>query len=211
MDESGKVREGSKDTAELKLRAETQAAVTKNGIRMTKRLNLPPGRYQLRIGARESVGSLVGSVMYDLDVPDFSKQELSMGGVLLTSASSSRMPTANPDADFKEILPGSPTAMRDFPTGDQLALAVDVYDNKVSSPHRVNIHTSITADDGNVVFTSNDERKSDELKGVNGTYGHVATIPLKGVAPGRYVLRVEAKSTLSSNAAASREVEFTVR
>ena len=209
MDESGKVQEGSKDTAELKLRAETQAAVAKNGIRMTKRLNLPPGRYQLRIGARESVGSLVGSVMYDLDVPDFSKQELSMGGVLLTSASSSRMPTANPDADFKEILPGSPTAMRDFPTGDQLALAVDVYDNKVSSPHRVNIHTSITADDGNVVFTSNDERKSDELKGVNGTYGHVATIPLKGVAPGRYVLRVEAKSTLSSNATASREVEFT--
>ena len=63
-------------------------------------------------------------------------------------------------------------------------------------PHRVNIHTTITADDGNVVFTSNDERKSDELKGVNGTYGHVATIPLKGVAPGRYVLRVEAKSTL---------------
>ena len=211
MDESGKVKEGSKDTAELKLRAETQAAVAKNGIRMTKRLNLPPGRYQLRIGARESVGSLVGSVMYDLDVPDFSKQDLSMGGVLLTSASSSRMPTANPDADFKEILPGSPTAMRDFPTGDQLALAVDVYDNKVSSPHRVNIHTTITADDGNVIFTSNDERKSDELKGVNGTYGHVATIPLKGVAPGRYVLRVEAKSTLSGNATASREVEFTVR
>ena len=47
----------------------------------------------------------------------------------------------------------------------------------------------VTADNGNVVFSSTDERRTEELKGVNGTYGHVATVPLKGVAPGRYVLR----------------------
>ena len=76
-----------------------------------------------------------------------------MGGLLLTAASSGRMPTANPDPDFKEILPGSPTALREFPSGDQLTLAVDVYDNKVSTPHRVEIRTSVTADNGNVVFS----------------------------------------------------------
>ena len=112
--------------------------------------------------------------MCDLDVPDFSKADLSMGGLLLTSASSSRIPTANPDRDFKEILPGSPTAVREFPSGDELTIAVDVYDNKVATPHRVEIRTTVTADDGNVVFNSTDERKSEELKGVNGTYGHVA-------------------------------------
>ncbi len=69
----------------------------------------------------------------------------------------------------------------------------------------------MTADNGNVVFSSTDERRTEELKGVNGTYGHVATVPLKGVAPGRYVLRVEAKSLLSNGATAAREVEFTVR
>jgi VWFA-related protein len=211
MDEGGKIKDGAKDVADLKLRPETHALVVKNGVRLTRRLELPPGRYQLRIGARENVGGLVGSVMYDLDVPDFSKGDLLMGGLLLTSASSGRMPTANPDPDFKEILPGSPTALREFPSGDQLALAVDVYDNKVSTPHRVEIRTSVTADDGNVVFNSTDERRSEELKGVTGTLGHVATIPLKGVAPGRYVLRVEAKSLLSNGGTASREVEFTVR
>ncbi len=35
MDEGGKVRDGSKDTAELKLRPETHAAVVKNGVRLT--------------------------------------------------------------------------------------------------------------------------------------------------------------------------------
>ena len=211
MNEEGKIKDGAKDNAQLRLRPETYANVQKNGIRLTRRLELPPGSYQLRIGAREGSGGAIGSVMYDLDVPDFSKADLSMGGLLLTSASSSRIPTANPDRDFKEILPGSPTAVREFPSGDELAIAVDVYDNKVATPHRVEIRTTVTADDGNVVFKSTDERKSEELKGVNGTYGHVATIPLKGVAPGRYVLRVEAKSLLSKNASASREVEFTVR
>jgi len=211
MDESGKIRDGAKDVAQLRLRPETHALVLKNGIRLTRRLELAPGTYQLRVGARETNGGLVGSVMYDLDVPDFSKADLSMGGLLLTSASSSNIPTANPDRDFKEILPASPTAMREFPSGDQLTLAVDVYDNKVATPHRVEIRTSVTADDGNVVFNSSDERRTEELKGVNGTYGHVATVPLKGVAPGRYVLRVEAKSTLSNGGTAAREVEFTVR
>ena len=170
------------------------AHVQKNGIRLTRRLELPPGTLPACGSApAKATAAPIGSVMYDLDVPDFSKADLSMGGLLLTSASSSRMPTANPDRDFKEILPGSPTAMREFPSGDELAIAVDVYDNKVATPHRVEIRTTVTADDGNVVFNSTDERKSEELKGVNGTYGHVATIPLKGVAPGRYVLRVEAQ------------------
>jgi hypothetical protein len=211
MDESAKVRDGAKDTAELRLKPETHAHVAKNGIRLTRRINLPPGRYQLRIGARESVGGAVGSVMYDLDVPDFTKEDLALGGILLTSSAASRMPTANVDPDFKDILPASPAALRDFPSGDELVLAADVYDNKGSTPHRVEIRTTVTADNGTVVFSSRDERRSEELKGTVGTFGHVARIPLKGVAPGRYVLKVEAQSLLSNGKTAAREIEFRVR
>ncbi|HET7216912.1 MAG TPA: VWA domain-containing protein [Vicinamibacterales bacterium] len=209
MDETGKVRDGAKDTAELKLKPETHAVVAKHGVRLTRRLDLPPGRYQLRIGARESAGGRVGSVMYDIDVPDFSKGDLAMGGLLLTSATASRIPTANPDKDFKDILPASPSAIREFPSGDQLSTAVDVYDNRATTPHRVEVRTTVTADNGTVVFSSKDERKTDELKGGN-TFGHVAAIPLQGVAPGRYVLRVEAQALISNGTTVSREIEFTV-
>ena len=211
MDEAGKIKEGAKDVAELKLRPETYAAVMKNGVRMTRRIELAAGRYQLRVGARESGGGLVGSVMYDLDVPEFTKGDLNMGGLLLSSAYASRTPTANPDADFKQILPASPTALREFPTGDELALAVDVYDNRAFTPHRVVIRTTLTSDTGTNVFSASDERKSEELKAATGTFGHVANVPLKGVAPGRYVLRVEAQSTLDKAAVAAREIEITVR
>jgi VWFA-related protein len=211
FDGDGKVRDGAKDKAELKLRRETQALVVSNGVRMTRRLNLPPGRYQLRIGVRESLGGKVGSVMYDLDVPDFTKGDMNMGGVLLTSAAAGRTPTANPDPDFKEILPASPSTRREFSSADELALAVDVYDNRGFTPHRVEIRTTVTDDHGTVVFSARDERKSEELKGTIGTFGHVARVPLKGMAPGRYVLKVEAQSTLSNNANAFREIEFQVR
>jgi VWFA-related protein len=210
-DDAGKVQEGVKDSAKLQLKPETHDSIVKTGIRMTRRLELPPGRYQLKIGARESVGGLVGSVIYDLDVPDFTKGDVAMGGLLLTAASASRMPTANPDPDFKNILPASPIATRVFPTGDQLDLAVDVYDNRPTPPHRVEIRTTLTGDTGNVVFSQRDERRTEELKGANGTFGHVATVPLKGVAPGRYVLKVEAQSLLTNGASASREVEITVQ
>ena len=210
-DGAGKIATGLKDTANLKLRPQTQAAVARTGIRLTRRLELAPGTYQIKIGARESVGGLVGSVIYDLDVPDFTKGDLSMGGVLLTSASASEMPTANPDPDFKDILPASPSTTREFPSGDQLALAVDVYDNRASTPHRVEIRTTLTADDGKVVHSARDERRSEDLKGASGTFGHVAQVPLKGVAPGRYVLKVEAQSLLTNGGSASREVEITVR
>ena len=210
-DDTGKVHDGTKDTAKLQLRPQTHAMVAKTGLRLTRRVELPPGRYQLKIGARESVGGLVGSVIYDLDVPDFTKGDLLMGGLLLTSGAAARMPTANPDPDFKNILPESPTAERTFPSGDQLALAVDVYDNKASTPHRVEIRTTLTADDGKVVFNSRDERRSEDLKAASGTFGHVATVPLKDVAPGRYVLRVEAQALISNGGTAAREVEITVR
>jgi VWFA-related protein len=210
MDDNGKIRDGAKDTAQLKLRPETHDAIVKNGVRITRRLELVPGRYQLRIGARESGSNRIGSVLYDLDVPDFSKGDLAMGGLIVTSAFASRMPTANPDKDFKDILPASPAALRTFPTGDQLALAVDIYDNRASTPHRVEVRTTLTADNGTAVFSSRDERRSEELKGGN-TFGHIANIPLKGVAPGRYVLRVEAQSLLSNGTTVARELEITVR
>jgi VWFA-related protein len=211
VDQNGKIRDGGRDLAELRLRPQTHALIAQHGVRLTRRLDLSPGRYQVRVGARDTGSGLIGSVTLDLDVPDFSKGDLAMSGLLLTSASASRMPTANPDPDFKELLPASPVAQREFPRGDTMSLFTEVYDNKISTPHRVTIKATVLADGGSVVFTTADERKSEELKGAGGGYGYVATIPLTGFAPGRYVLRVEAQSFLAGATTVAREVEFRVR
>jgi hypothetical protein len=180
-------------------------------VRITRRLELPPGRYQLRVGVRDGGSGATGSVLYDIEVPDFAKEPLTMSGLLVSSAYATRIPTANPDPDFKDVLPGQPTAIRDFPRNDQLALFTEVYDNQTKVAHRVAIKTTVIADDGKVMHTSEDERKSEELKGAKGGYGYMTTIDTKTLAPGRYVLRVEATTLLTDGGKAMRELEFRIR
>jgi hypothetical protein len=62
-----------------------------------------------------------------------------------------------------------------------------------------------------VVFTAGDERSTDELQGRTGGFGYTTNIPLSGLSPGRYVLRVEAHAQVSNGASASRELEFRVQ
>jgi hypothetical protein len=185
--------------------------VSRHGVRITRRLEVPPGRYVLRIGARDVGSGAVGSVSYDLDVPDFKRSPLSMSGLFLTSAAASQMPTANPDPEFKDALRAPPTALRSFERADQLSFFAEVYDNQIQTPHRVSIKTTVLADDGRVVHSAEDERRSEELKGQKGGYGYTASVPLKEFQPGRYVLRLEARTLLANGGVASREVEFTVR
>ena len=211
VDSSGKGRDGGRDVVKLGLRPQTHELVAQRGVRITRRLQLKPGRYQLRVGARES-GGAVGSVAYDLDVPDFSKPGLSMSSVVITSPWASRIPTANPDPELKGVLPAPATAIREFPRTDAIALFAEVYDNDTRAPHSVTITASVLADDGKVVFSASDERKSDELAGAKrGGYGYTTTVPLEKLAPGRYVLRVEAQSSLGGREPVFRELEFRVR
>jgi len=212
---SGKVKDGGHDVIGLKLRPQTREALVNGGsFRIIRRLQLPPGRYQLRVGAREKNGGLTGTVVTDLEAPDFTKAPLTMSGIALTSIAASHVPTASPDPsvnEFKDVLPAPPTAAREFVQADTLTLFTEVYDNAVSTPHRVAITASVLADDGKVVFTTSDERKSEELQGSTGGYGYRTQIPLSAIAPGRYVLRVEAKSLLGNSTPITREIEFRVK
>jgi hypothetical protein len=120
------------------------------------------------------------------------------------------MPSARPDEQMKVVLPGPPMALRTFPQNDEIALFAEVYDNEGKSPHKVDITATVTADEGKVMFKADEVRDSSELGGQKGGYGYQARIPLKDLAPGRYVLKVEAHSRLGSTPSVSREVQITV-
>ncbi len=70
------MRGGSTDDADAEPSPETKTRVEQTGFRMLNRMELPPGRYQLRVAAHDSGGGAVGSVLYDLEVPDFNKEPL---------------------------------------------------------------------------------------------------------------------------------------
>ncbi len=210
VDAKGKMKASSRESLSLNLKPETRTRVEQTGIRLLSRMNLPVGRYQLRVAALDTGGGATGSVLYDLEVPDFEKGPLLMSGLVLTSATAALEPTAKPDADLRPVLPGPPVAARSFPQNDQIAFFADVYDNDLSAVHTVDLTATLTSDAGRVVFKVAEQRSTADLAGKRGGFGYGNALSLKDYEPGLYVLKVEARSRLGDNATASREVQFTI-
>lgn len=211
IDQQGKIRGGDRSVVNFALKPENRQRFAQTGVRVSTRLQLPPGRYQLRVAARESGTGRVGSVNYDLDVPDFTQDPIALSGVAISAASGLRMSTAKPDEELQGALPGPPVAVRTFPRGDELAVFAEVYDNDLKAPHVVDITTTVVSEDGRNVFKSAEQRASSELQGKPGGYGHQARISLKDFAPGTYVLTVEAKSRAGNKPPVGRTVQFKVQ
>ena len=211
VDAAGKVRAGSNDRLQLTaLKPETKTQISESGLRVFNRMTLAPGRYTVRVAAHDQAGGAVGSVAYDLDVPDFHALPLSMSGLTITSIATSRMVVAKADALMKDVLPAPPIAERAFPQSDQLWFFAEIYDNAGDTPHTVTIGTTVTSESGAVVYTMDTEHSSSEFNGPRGVFRHRGRVPLNDLPPGAYVLEVEARANLGHDEIVSRQIPYTV-
>lgn len=133
-----------------------------------------------------------------------------MSGLALTSAMSGLAPTARPKDALAKLLPGPMTSYRDFRSNDEVALFTEVYDNMGKTAHKVEINATLKAEGGQSVFQTRETRDSGELEADGGGFGFSARIPLKDVAPGLYVLRVEAQALVGDRPSVARETVIRV-
>jgi VWFA-related protein len=196
VDAAGKTV-GSNQKVQLDLKPKTREMVQATGFRVLTAVDVAPGRYQFRMAGRAVNSGAVGSVFYDLDVPQFGKQDLLVSGLVVTSASAQQVPTAGSLPILKDVLPGPPTATRVFYPNDRLALFAEIYDGE-STPHTLDVATTLTATDGSVAFRAADERQTAARTGdaAGAPLLHTIQIPLKDVPPGIYTLRVAVTSRL---------------
>ena len=152
----------------------------------------------------------MATVQVDLDVPDFAKTPFSMSGVALTSITASQLPTAHPDEQTRGVLPAPPAATRSFPQNDEVAVFAEVYDNEAKTPHKVDITTTVTTDEGKVMFKTDEQRDTVDFQGKTGGFGYSTRVPMKDLPPGLYVLTVSARSRLGSKEPVERQVRFSV-
>jgi hypothetical protein len=197
----------------MNLRPDTYRTVQVGGLRANPRASFVPGRYQLRVAVRESGAGEMGSVFYDLIVPDFSRDSLMMSGVLITSAAQAQVPSVVPDKTISvNDLPAPATSRREFVQGDLLALFAEIYDNASTSGRQIDVVTRLTAEDGRDAFTARDTLGAGLPPGAakTTTFVHSKQIRLKDVAPGTYLLRIEATARGTNQDAVSRETVITV-
>ena len=211
IDTHNKIFPGQTFTSKLSLKPDTYARAVRQGLRVLTGTRLAPGRYQLRVAASNR-STRSGSVVYDLTVPDFGKDALTMSGVSLASAASAEgltIATQNPLAD---ALPGPITSTRDFSPRDTLNLYTEVYESaRTDTPHTVDLATELRAEDGRAIVRRTEERSSKELLGKSGGYGFAATLPLTDVQAGTYIIHVEARSNAGDRPTVSRDILIRVR
>jgi len=209
-DARGKVYPGERHTVNLALKPDTWQRATERGFRLITQTNLPPGRYQLRMAVSSKNGK-AGSVLYDLEVPDFYKGPFVMSGVTLTAVSAGLAPTMKVKDPLADFLPGPPTATREFDAGDTLMFFVEFYENAGNGPaHMVDLKAELRGENGRVVLEAAEQRSSTEVKG-SGGYGFAGRLPLSDLAPGLYVLHVEGRVRSGDNPTASRDIQIRIR
>jgi hypothetical protein len=146
-------------------------------------------------------------------VPDFTRNPIALSSVALAAtADRSVYSPPKPGFDpFNGLLPGPLSALREFPANSEITAVVEVYDNKPTPVHGIDVTARVRADEGRVVFNKHEERSSEELHGTPGGFGYTFRMPLQGWAPGLYVLEIEAKSRVSGSEPVTRLIQFEVR
>ena len=195
LDERGRQHGGSFYQFNLNLRPETYERVRQSIVRLSPRIPLPPGRYQLRVGTRETGAGEMGSVFYDLQVPDYNSRNLTMSGLLLTDQAARLQFTPQTDDQIPAgTLPAPPTSRRTFGRDDVISLFAEIYDSSASrGARRVEVTATLVGEDGVTAFSSRESVDGSSADAQSSRIPITKQIALKDVRPGRYVLRVEAR------------------
>jgi hypothetical protein len=94
-----------------------------------------------------------------------------------------------------------------------VTLLAELYDNNKSvQPRRIDVVTHLLAETGSEAFTARDTLSNSADGKRWSVYAYTRQIPLQNVAPGRYLLRVEAQlRDNTKESPAVRETLITVR
>jgi hypothetical protein len=192
--------------AAIALKPETYERVSRGALRVHSELPLPEGRYQVRA----SVGgaAVAGSVVYDVAVPDF-RDDFAVSGIALMSEAASQTLTVSPHASLAVDFPEPPTTAREFSREDVVTLFAELYENR-KKPHTITFTMELRDHSGKVLAGDTTARRADAPTRAS-VYTFSPRLTLDTVPPGRYVIHVEARSSLDGRKSQTRDISITVR
>jgi hypothetical protein len=208
LNENGRPQRGIRSALNLVVRSDTYQRLKALGVRLNSRTPMAPGRYQLRVGARDPLTGKLGTVFTDLTVPEFGDQPMAMSGVLVSSANAQAVFTPQRDAAAEKLLGGPATTQREFARSDTLTRLAEIYDNLAArQPRQIDISARLISETGREAFATRDLLTNGEGGSKNWTaYSYTGRLPLEDIAPGRYLLPVEARGRDSERSALAETV-----
>jgi hypothetical protein len=164
-----------KHTAKIVLRAGSNGEAA---YEVLARIDLPAGRYQLRLAAHNSTAGKDGSVFVDVTVPDYSNLPFSASPVVL-SATPGRV--SAPKDLFSPLLPLTPTAEREFATSDKVTAFLRLYQSGQKPIDKVIVTTKIQDASGQMLVNETQTVAADRFPAAG--QASITPLPVPGTRP----------------------------
>lgn len=198
--QDGRSRGSRQLTSSLTLRAGPASLI---GFEIPAQLDLPPGRYQLRIGAFVRSSRASGSVFVDVDVPEFKKAPVSLSTLAVHVAPALAQAATGEAA----VLPETLTSDRVFDSEDTALVLAQMYRHKGDGPVRWT--ADVLHDSGrNLSRVSGTVEPSAFL---NGLAPLRLVLPTTSLPAGGYLLRVTLPGPEPPTDVTMRDLRFWIR
>ena len=152
------------------------------------RLDLKPGRYQLRIAANVGSLSTSGSLYHDVDVPNFSSAPISLSGLLLSATPG---PVVGAHPTFAAVVPVVPTTRRTFTAGHQVSAFTRVYQGGKAALTAVPVRVQLRNATNELVVDRREDLAATRFTAARSTDVKI-DLPIARLAIGEYLLSIEA-------------------
>jgi hypothetical protein len=196
-----------KESTEASLVAFVEPGERDTRIELLSRLDLKPGRYEIRLANHNPDRDLTGSVFQPVDVPDFRRNGARLSGVVLSTPGRSFTGTGEPPEEVTAVLPVTPTTSREFARGGRATAFARVYQGGRRDLEDVGLRVTILAADGQSVIDRTGTLAASQFEGDRQADLNLE-LPLPAFEPGEYLLTIAIIA--SDDEAATRQVRFRV-
>jgi len=168
-------------------------------------LKVVPDRYELWLTMQEPRTNRIGGVFYNIDVPDFLAQTVTVSGIVLgrEPAEGSSLPPA-----LTGLVPIVPTTSRTFGKSDEIKAFFRVYQGRNVTLAPVTLSIRVLDDRGAAKVDINDLLDPDRFT-PNRAADYRLRLPLDRLSTGRHLLTIEAR--VAGRTSPKRDLPFTVR
>jgi hypothetical protein len=166
------------------------------------RLQVPPGRYELRLAIRTVEGT-TASVYTHVEVPDFADERLSVSGLAIGATPS---PMTAPRDAFEDLMPVVPTARRTFGRADRVTAFLRAYQLGTRTPVGATVHLRMV-DATDVTVVEETHTLTADAFG-SGSADVLLPLPLDRLRPGEHLLAVD---VTAGERTVARHVRIAVR
>jgi hypothetical protein len=155
---------------------------------VVSRLGLRPGLHEIRVAVEDHASGETGSVYTTVDVPDFSKDRLSLSGLVVSATPAP--PLAPADA-FSDVLPVVPTAQREFTRASRVAAFVRAYQGGNGAMSDVTMTATLLGVSETPIVHETTTLAASRFGNARSA-DYMINVPVTDLAPGPYLLTLQA-------------------